>query len=780
MSVATIAIVVAAGGAIYAVLHATILRSLPFPESSRLVRVFGQPPKTTDFNQRTPLHPLTFVRGRERLTALEPLEGFWVRQVALAGDGEPEAIVCAGASPGVFQLLGATPWIGRTFTRAEDESNSHLVVLSYGLWQRRFAGDRTVMGRTVQIDRQSYEVIGVMGPDFEPAFIASEMWIPLGVRSANMPNPNATSIQTLARLRPGVSKAQAQSEITALMRDLAVENPQLLQGWSAFVMDLRDATFGDRRPGLQMLVIAAAALTLIACSNMANLSMAQALARRGETALRCALGARRLDLMRLDAIEGLLVSSVGGLAGIGLASAALPPLLSLDPASTLVIGDVPIDWKVAGICGILAVFSGITSRLIPVMRYVRRDFAGSVADASIRTVGSRQSRRAQFVLLAVQTALVFVLLVSGGLLLSALNRTSQLNPGYDPKNVLVMRLRLSEAAYPTIAARAHFVRTLTERLRTVPGVIDAGATLNQWIAGFYYVTLVRFDDRPSIDGEPSTVQFRRADSGYFRTMRIPLLAGRVFTEQDGPDTPPVAVISHLFAERYWPGQDPIGRTVRRNSGVMTVVGVVGDVRDYDLNAPAEPTIYVSNDQNNAAVAPVALVVRTQGDPLQFGKAVRNAILSVDSEQAADRLMPLESFLQETLGPQRFRSVLLTVISMIGLLLAAVGIYGVTARSLQERIPEVGIRLALGAVPSQMSALMLMQSLAPVASGFVLGVVMAAGTVSYLARIFPGVAIDVLPIIASTLALFLAGIVAALWPAYQSSRIDPLTALRSAS
>jgi putative ABC transport system permease protein len=376
--------------------------------------------------------------------------------------------------------------------------------------------------------------------------------------------------------------------------------------------------------------------------------------------------------------------------------------------------------------------------------------------------------------------LAVVLLACGALLLSAFERTSRVSPGFDPSSVLGAQLRLSAAAYPTEAARADLIGRVLERVRNIPGVSSAAATLNRFVPGFSFVTLVHIENKPTPDGQAHTVQFRRASPGYFETMRIPLLKGRDFNEGDGVEQPWVAVVSQQFADRYWPGEDPIGRRVRRgaNPRWVTVIGVVGDVSDVGFSQPPAPTIYISFNQNNVAVTPVSLVVRTSGDPLAMTNAVRAAVLAVDREQPIDSVTTVEQFLSDSLGPQRFRSTLLLVLGCIGLSLAGLGIYGVTSRAVEERTAELGVRLALGATPTSLMRLVVWHAMRAVLVGLGAGVLLSVAAGGAMLRLLPNIEhADVRVVAPALVVLALVAAIAALVPARRAVSVSPTVALR---
>jgi predicted permease len=371
------------------------------------------------------------------------------------------------------------------------------------------------------------------------------------------------------------------------------------------------------------------------------------------------------------------------------------------------------------------------------------------------------------------------LMIGGALLLSGLNRASRIDPGFDPSNIFGAQMRISAIAYPTEPARTALISEVIERIRAVPGVRSAGATLNPFIPNFFFQTTVEIDGKPAPDGQPYTVQFRRATPKYFETMRIPLLRGRAFEDSDGPGAPQVAIINQSFADRFWPGEDPVGRGVTRGNRKLTVVGVVADVRDVNLNKPSSPAIYVAYFQNNVALTPVSLVVRTAGDPIAATSAIRAAVLSVDRLQPIDHVTTVEQFLGDSLGPQKFRSALLIVLAMIGVAIAAVGIYGVTSRAVQERTQELGVRLALGATHASVVRTVVWQTMRAVVAGLAAGGILAAVAATALLRALPDLSrSDAWTAAPAVMVLAVTAALAAAIPARHAASLDPVIALRA--
>jgi putative ABC transport system permease protein len=431
---------------------------------------------------------------------------------------------------------------------------------------------------------------------------------------------------------------------------------------------------------------------------------------------------------------------------------------------------------VAVLAAIVAVLAGV----MPLVRELRGDLARGIADGNRRTVGSRREQTLRTVLVGGECSLAVVLLASAALLLSAFDRTSRTHPGFDPQSVLTAQLRLSASAYPTEAARADLITRVLERLRGVPGVTSAAATLNRFVPGFSFVTLVDIEGKPQPNGQSHTVQFRRATPRYFETMRIPLLQGRDFTDSDGLDQMPVAIVSRKFADEHWPGEDPLGRRVGRGTPRrwLTVIGVVDDVSDVGFSQPPGPTVYIAFSQNNVAITPVSLVLRTNGDPLSLASAVRAAVLAVDPAQPIDSVGTVEQFLGDSLGPQRFRTTLLLLLGAIGLALAALGVYGITSRAVAERTAELGVRLALGATPSSLGRLVVWQSMRAVLAGLAAGVVLAVAAGVAMVRLLPNLENAQAWITAPALIVLMAvALLAAAIPARRAVSLAPVAALQ---
>jgi putative ABC transport system permease protein len=782
--VGTLALVIGANAAIFAVVSATLLRPVPFAPGERTLAIYLNPPGTTEVRHRNPLHPIDLVRFRERSRAFARFEAFTLREKALTGGEEPEVVKGALVTHGLFAMMGVTPSVGRGFRGAEDHPRSAVAILSHGLWQRRFGENPAVLGSRILLDGEPHEIVGVMPEAFPPPFLDADVFTPFGITHGFVGEPAnnvSTYAVTFGELRGDATVEQASAEIEAMTRQLAQEFPRTHAGWGGGAWPVRHYLYGEVRLAVIVLMCATAVVLLIACANLANLTMAQTIGRRGELALRVALGATRRDLLRLQVIESLMVSVPGAALGLLFARAAVPALLALSPDSRNTVGDVAIDWRVQGFTILLAVVAALLAGVLPSLRILRSDAIGILGDGSRRAAGSRTDQRVRRVLLVAQTALCLGLLLAGGVLLRSFERLARVSPGFDASQVLTAQLRLPANAYATGEQRAQAVRRLLESVRAVPGVVAASTTMNLFQPGFAFQTVFDVENKPTADGQQHTAHFRRVSPDYFKVMRIRVIAGRTFADADTADAPLVMVVSRQLAERHWGGEDPLGRRLRRGAQGKwaTVIGVVDDVSDVGLQQAPEGTVYQAYAQNNPATIPIALVVRTASDPLSAASAVRAAVFSVDRNLPIHRVATLEAFMADSLKPQRFRATVLGLLAALGLLLAAVGIYGVTARGVTERTREFGVRVALGSQPRDVVRLVVAQALRAVVVGIAAGTAAGVWLSSLLGRVLTNVVEpDIATGVAAAAVLIGTATLAAAAPAVRVLRLDPVEALRA--
>jgi putative ABC transport system permease protein len=778
----TLTLVLAANAALFAVVNATMLRPMPFATRGQVVHLFVQPPGTTAVLQRNPLQQMEVPRLRERARTLARLEGFLLSERVVTLEGEPGVAQTAAVTPGLLTMMAAPLTEGRTFTPGEGEPGHFVAVISHAYW-RDVLGAGSVLGTSIVIDNQPHTIIGILSPAFAAPFVEAQVYTPLVASAEPLPRAPPRSVVGLAELAPGASIGQARDELSAIYGQFRQEFPRTHTGWFIGVEDAREWQYGAMRAPLLMLLVATAFVLLIACANIASLTSGQAAARAGELSLRLALGASKADLMRIHFAELLIVCACGLIPGLLLARSAVSALLAINPTIARTIGSVDIDWRVQAFSAIVAVLTAVIASVVPAIRAMRGDVAAILAASAsaTRTTGSPRAVRVQRTLVSIQVALCVALLMAGAVLIQGMRDLSRRGPGYASAGVLTAQLRLPEALYRTPESRALVVKRLLDEIRVLPGVVTASTTQNAFVPGFSYQTLIRVKDRPTTDGQPHTAQFRRVSSDYFKTMQIRTLAGRVLTDDDstGPGRPAVAVISKRFADAFMPGLDPIGRVLTRNNPPdVTIVGVVDDVSDVTVTEPPEPTLYLPWAQSNNFGVPVAFVIKTAVDPESLIPAVRAALRRIDPSLPLRRAQPLDAFVSESTAPERFRTMVLGIIAMLGLVLAAVGISGVTYRGVIDRTTEFAVRLALGSGPGAVIRLVLAESIRDLAIGTAAGIAGGLASGALLAHLLENVgSVDAITAATSIAIIGAVGIAAALMPALRIMRVRPAEVLR---
>jgi putative ABC transport system permease protein len=778
-SIATLALGIGATTAVFAVVDAALLRPLPYPAPSQLVGLNAMQRGADGSEMAFSLSEIEIVRWRAATRTLASIEALQPRSLALTGEGDPEVVRGAAVTSGLFPMLGVAPFLGRTFTLEEERAATPVAVVGYGLWARRFRADpEIVRGRSIALDGRSYEVVGVMPAAFRPMLDASEVWIPLNP-IVNAAAQGARMTAGAGRLRPGATEQQAESELAPISAALAREFPISHGHTRPQVIPLRDRLLGTRRPALIALAAAVAVLLILACANVANLTLGHIAARRSELTVRAVIGAGRWQLVQQQLVQGLLVSSAGAVCAVALVLWALPPIVALSRRDGQAAFDVVIDWRVAAFIIVTMIATAIASNVLPTIRTHAASVEGGAAQAAAGRIGaSRRDQRLRGALVALQVAFAIILLCGAGALATSLSRLMTVSPGFRADGVLTMQLMLAPARYPDVPARARFVRRLIDRVAEVPGVVAAGSTQTTFMPNESMQTLMFLDGRTIDSGEPDSANIRHVTPGYFRALMVPVLEGRAIDERDEIGTPPVCVVSAAFARMFWPRQSAIGHRVRRTGPTaqwMTVVGVAGDVMDAGAGINIGPTLYVPYLQVNTATARVSLVVRTTGDPTAMAGAVRQAIWSVDALQPVDRVGSLDRLLIVSVSDERFRTALVAIFAFIGLALALVGVHGVTAAAVASRTREMGVRLALGARPGQLVRDILRQTMWRVAIGAAAGGVAFLACSRLLRRLLfeaPAVQADV---IAAAVAVMCGG---ALLAAYLRAR--PLTTLSPAT
>jgi putative ABC transport system permease protein len=776
---ATLTLVLGANAAMFAVVSATMLRPMPFKSRGEVLHLYSQPPGTTTVLQRNPLQQMDLPRLRERVRTLARLEGFLPSERVVTLNGEPGVAQTAAVTPGLLSMMAAPIEHGRTFLDGEAQPGQFVALITDRYW-RDTLGARSAIDTPLVIDGQPHSIVGILSPSFAVPFIDAQIFTPLYANPEPQRRAPPLSVVTFAELAPGASLAQARDELVTISRQMSQEFPASHSGWTHGAETAREWQYGSMRAAVLMLFAATAFVLLIACANIANLTSSQAIARAGELSLRMALGASQRDVIRLHLAELLIVCASGLIPGLLLARTAVPALLAINPTIAQTLGVVSIDWRVQAFSAAMAILTACVASAVPAIRALRGRTSAMIAAGNARTTTS--GARAQRALVSLEVALSVALLVAGGVVIKGLRDLSNRGPGYDSVSVLTAQIRLPDPAYKDAALRAAIVKQMLDGIRALPGVASASTTQNVFTPNFSYQTLIGIKDRPTPDGQFHTVQFRRISPDYFKTMRIQMRRGRAITDEDAADRQQVAVVSKRFAETLLQGADPIGQVLLRsapNLPPITVVGVAEDALDVNTTAGTEPTLYLPWAQSNNSGVPIAFVIRTTVDPASLTAVVREVVRGVDRSLPLRRVQPLELFVQESTAPDRFRSLVLGIIALLGLALAALGISGVVYRGVVDRTKEFAVRLAMGSQPGSVVRLIVGESMRDLALGAIVGLAAGIALSQLLARLMENIAaVDGLTTGASILLISAVGIVAAFLPALRVLRVQPAEVLRS--
>jgi predicted permease len=794
-ALAALTLGIGANTAIFSVVNAVLLRPLPFAEPDRLVMFQTTTPQG---GGGTAGSPAKFQHWREQTGVVRDVMAFRTTTINLTGGGLPEQLRGAQVSLDYFRLFGLPVVRGRAFTPEEDRpAGPNVALLSERLWERRFERDPDILGQVISLGGQPFVIVGVAAPidgveQFGPV---PDVWIPFQLDPHTSDQGHYFSVA--ARLAPGVTLEQAQAALQVSATAFREKYPNALQPGASFgVIGFQDALVNNVRPTLYVLLGAVGFVLLMACANVANLLLARAASRQGEIAIRTAIGAGRGRIVRQLLTESVLLAVAGGLLGLGVGLAGIRGLLAINTAGLPRVGEsgaiVTLDWRVLVFTVAVAVATGLLFGLVPALQATRIDLATTLKGSSGRSgTGARQRTRS--VLVVAEVALAVILLVGSALLIRTALALRSVEPGFDTTNVLTLQTSLRDARFATSEGVEQVIRTGVERLKAMPGVVDASATCCVPLEGGYGLpyTVV---GRPLTDGPfHGGGGWRTVSPGYFEVYRIPIRRGRTFTERDTAKAPGVVVINEAMARQVWPDGDPLRDRLILGRGVMSefaseperqVIGIVGDVRDAGLNSTPQPRLYVPQAQVpdpvtvlNMTIRPMVWVVRTETAPAAFGERVRQALeeatgLPVTSVRGMDAVV------STSLSQQRFNMWLMTIFGASALLLAAIGIYGLMAYSVQQRTQEIGIRLALGAEAAHVRRMVVWQGMRMAVLGVVIGVAGALGLVQFLtAQLFGVVPRD--PVVFGAVVGVLTMVaLAAVWiPALRASRVAPLEALR---
>ena len=781
-AVVTLALGIGATTAIFSIVHAVLLKPLTFGDPDHLVIVWE---RFAARSQNTNVvNPANYLDWRDRATSYSDLAAVGWTSRTFTGD-VPELVQGRSVTPNFFRTAGLSPLLGRTFTPAEaDSGGPDVIVLSYGLWQRRFGSDSGIVGRSVPVSGGSVTVLGVMPPAMRSMpWGRDDYWEPLRLTESVRATHSGRYLMVLGRLKPGVSGARAQAEMDVITHSLQQEHPEFDTGWGANVVSLTDQVVGSARQALVILLGAVMLVLLIAAANVGNLVLVRAETRQRELAVRTALGASRLRLVRQWLVESVLLSLTGGALGVLLASWGVDLLVAVAPPYIPRLAEISVDTRVLLVAAVLSVAVGIGAGLPAALGAVH-DIARGLHGAG-RTTGDRAARRWRDGLVVVQVSLALVLLGGAGLLVRSLARLSDVSPGFDITHLTTMAIDLPQPTYSDGARQAAFYAQLADRVRGFAGVSDAGAIslipLVPQGAATRFTIVGRPPQRP---GDWTSADIRIVDPGYFTTMRIPTIAGRTFTAADRADAPPVIVVNRKMAQQFWP-EGGAGAAVGSRMKVSwthpdaapEIVGVVGDVRTSALDADVHPMIYYVEAQE--PTGSLTLVVRHGGDAGPLVAAVRGAVRDLDRNVPLSDVATMTTRLARSMSDRRYPMLLLSGFAVLAVILAAVGLYGLLSYIVSRRTREIGVRMALGADRRSVLGLVLRDGVRLTLIGAAVGAVASIGAARALGHLLFGVGpTDPVTYAAVGLLLVLVALLASYIPAARATRVDPVVALRT--
>ncbi|MGA9767461.1 MAG: ABC transporter permease [Blastocatellia bacterium] len=780
LAILALALGIGANSAIFSVINAVIIRPLPYPEADKLVWVWDTQPQL----DRAPSSLADFLDWREQNQSFEYMAAYQDGNMFFdRGEGNEEIHVGL-VTTDMFSLMKVSPVLGRTFTDEETRpGHFRVILLSHSLWKQRFASDENVIGQTVSLSGFPYTVIGVM-PDGFGFPNQSMLWRPFPI-DPNRIDRGSHFLKVVARLKPNVALDQAQAEMSAIAGRLAEAFPEKIAGHNIKLEPLHDVLIGNIRPVLFVLLAAVGFVLLIACANVANLLLARAASRQKEMALRCALGASRARIIKQLLTESVMLAIAGGALGLALSVWGVKALTALGANNIPRAQEIGLDWWVVGFTFSISILTGVVFGLAPALQVSNPDLNETLKESG-RTTAGAHSGRVRSLLVIAEVALSLVLLIGAGLMIKSLHLLNEVKPGFNPDKLLTMGVTLLSSRYPEDQQVIALYQQLLERLGSAPGAESAAAISDLPLGGNNTNDYFTVEGRPAIAKEEQPLaEYRVITPDYFKSMGIPMLSGRDIALTDTKQTPNVAVINESFARRHFPDGDAIGHRLRfqgQQRDPLLIVGIVGDVHDFGLDEKPTPEAYVPFLQDplrdSSYARSMTLVVRTKSDPEALAGAFRSEALAVDKSLPVYSIKPMSGYMRDSLSQRRLNMMLLGIFAAVALVLAAVGIYGVLSYTVSQRTHEIGIRMAVGARPSDILKLVVRQAMSMALAGVAVGLVASFALTRLMSSLLFGVsATD--PATFALISIILTGVAlaACFVPARRATKVDPMIALR---
>jgi len=782
VALATLALGIGAATSIFSVVDAVVFKPLPFHDPDRVLVLWEKNPALNRFRMAVAVG--NFREWSQQARMVEGIAGVFDARINLTGGPngrvDPEELKVERVSASMFPMLGVQPILGRAFQPEEDRpGHANFALLSHSLWERKFAADPSIAGKTIRLRDQPYIVVGVLPGGFGVLDPSVDVYVPLALNANDPHFAGARMLMVIARLRPGATLDQAKNEMETLGARLEQSNPAVNRGWRPNLFPIQDELFGNVQKAMMVLLGAVGFLLLMACANVANLLLAHGAARQKEIAIRAALGATRGRLMAQFLCESVLLALAGGALGLALARGSVALVARLGPASIPRLTQATVDGRLFLFAFAVSVLTGILFGMAPAIQGSRANLNAALTEAGRGGTAGRAARRLRSALVVAEIALALLVLIGAGLLMRSFSRLRHIDPGFQPRGLLTLRIPMGGGRNNAIDRRVAFFGQVTDRVAALPGVRSVGAVSELPLAGLGLGSMFWIDGRPLPPPEQRPVAMTRGVTpGYFHTIGIPLIAGRFFNDADTAASQPVAIVDQTLAKRFWPQGGVIGGRVitDANEKVEEIVGVVGKVKPDKLDGDDWPTIYMPHSQKHDQT--MILVVRTPGEPMAAAPAVVRTVHDLDPEQPVADVRPMDRVVDEAVAGARFNTVALAIFAAIAFLLAAIGIYGVISYDVTARTNEIGIRMALGAERGDVVKLILGHGARVAAYGIAIGLALAFGLTRLMASMLFGVSPrDFYTFAAISALLGAVALAASYLPARRAMALDPAAALR---